>query len=117
VKPGFLRKLLHDLAVTALAGLLLTAGLALVLLLAGLLLKGFDFRSALVIVRGGLLIAGAMELFVSAGLLLRSKSGEKVQDSSQWKRFFQLFGLFPVLILTAGVVLTAASMLDIYLYF
>ena len=117
MKLGFLRKLLHDLAVTLLAGLVLTVALALVLLLAGLLLKGFDLRSVLVIVRGGLLIAGAMELFISAGLLIRSKNGEKVQDSSQWKRFFQLFGLFPVLILTAGIVLTAASMLDTYLYF
>lgn len=117
MKQGFLRKLLHDFGMTLLAGLILTVGLGLILLLAGLLLKGFDLRSALVIVRGGLLIAGAMELFVSAGLLIRSKNGEKVQDSSQWKRCFQLFGLFPVLILTAIMVLTAASMLDAYLYF
>lgn len=117
MKKGFLSGLLHDTAMAAAAGLVLAGGLSLVLLLAGLVFNGFDFRGALVVVRGGLLVVGAFDLFVCAGLLLRNRDNGKLRDNKTWNRYFKVFGLFPVLILTAVVLLTAASLLDYYLYF
>lgn len=116
-KRELLRAFLHDLAVAVLAGLAVTAGLFVLFFLAGLLLNGFGLRAALVVARGGLLVTGALELFVCAGLLVWRRGGEKIHDNRQWKQRFQVVGLFPVLLVTAVMVLTAASLLDYYLYF
>ena len=112
-----LRALVHDLLLSLGVGLVCAGGLFVLLLLIGLLFNGFAFRPALVLVRGGLLVAGALELFVIAGLLIASKEGGKVRDYRQWTRFFQVFGLFPVLAITAVVLLSAGSLVDAYLYF
>ena len=104
-------------AVTAGRMVAMAAGLAVVLLLVGLLIRGFDLRSALVIVRGGLLVCGALELFVCAGLLLLNKDSRKVRDYGLWRKHFQAFGLLPVLMLTSVLVLSAGSIVDYYLYF
>ena len=117
MKRGFLHSAAHDTAVTLLLGCICVIILFVVLLIAGLLFNSFEFQAALVVVRGGMLVFGALELFVSAGLLLWPRNGEKVRDSAQWKKRFQVFGLFPVLLLTAVIILTAASFVDYYLYF
>lgn len=117
MKLESLRSLVHDALISLLFGLFLACGLTLVLLLAGLLLNGFDFRSALVVVRGGLFIAGAAELLICAGLILSKKNSGNVRNYGQWKRHFQIFGLIPVLILSCVIVLTAGSFVDYYLYF
>ena len=112
-----LRSLVHDALISLLIGLVLAAGAALIFFLFGLLLNGFDVRSALVVVRGGLFMAGAAELLVSAGVILTNKDSNKVRNYGQWKRRFQVFGLIPVLLLSSVVVLTAGSIVDYYLYF
>lgn len=112
-----LRALAHDLAIALGLGLAIAGGLSLLLLLIGLLINGFAFRPALVLVRGGLLVTGAMALFVIAGLLIASKDGAKVRDYRQWTRFFKVFGLIPVLAIAAVVILYAGSLVDGYLYF
>lgn len=117
MKLETLRHIVHDVLTCLVAGVLLALGLALVLFLVGLLLNGFDPRSALVVVRGGLLVAGAAELLVIAGLILSNKDSGKVRDYRQWTRHFRIFGLAPVLMLTAAVVLTLGSLVDYYLYF
>ena len=117
MRPETLRSLVHDALISLLFGLILACGLALILLLAGLLLNGFDFRSALVVVRGGLFIAGAAELLICAGVILTNKDSKKVRNYGQWKRRFQVFGLIPVLLLSCVVVLTVGSFVDYYLYF
>ena len=117
MKRGLLRGILHDLAVTVLAGIAAAVGLSVILLLVGLLINSFAFRPALVLVRGGLLVFGALELFVSSGLMIRNREIEKIRDSNQWKRLFDVFGLVPVLLVTSVIILTAASFLDYYLYF
>lgn len=117
MKDITLRSIVHDTAITLIAGVLLAAGLAVVLFLAGLLIRGFDLRSAFVIVRGGLLVCGALELFVCAGLLLLNKDSRKVRDYGLWRKHFQAFGLLPVLMLTSVLILSAGSIVDYYLYF
>ena len=117
MKLESLRSLVHDALISLLFGLMLAVGLTLILLLAGLLFNGFDFRSALVVVRGGLFIAGAAELLICAGVILTNKDSKKVRNYGQWKSRFQVFGLIPVLLLSCVVVLTVGSFVDYYLYF
>lgn len=112
-----LRAIVHDAFLSLMAGIVLAGGLSLLMFLVGLLAHGFDPLGALVTVRGGLLIAGSLELFVFAGLLLFNKDSRKVRDYGQWARHFQSFGLIPVLVITSVVVLTAGSLVDYYLYF
>lgn len=112
-----LRNIAHDVLVSLVGGVLLAAGLVLILFLAGLLFNGFDVRSALVVVRGGLFITGAAELLISAGVILLNKDSQKVRDYKQWNRYFRIFGLLPVLLFSAVMVLTLGSFVDYYLYF
>lgn len=112
-----LRSLVHDVLVSLVFGLILAVGLAVILLPVGLLFNGFDFRSALVVVRGGLFIAGAAEMLICAGVILMYKDSKRVRNYGQWRRHFQAFGLIPVLLLSSVVVLFAGSFVDYYLYF
>lgn len=112
-----LGNIVHDTLVCLICGILLAAGLTVLLFLTGLLVNGFDTRAALVIVRGGLLVSGAAELLVVAGLILSKKDSGRVRDYGKWKRHFRIFGLIPVLLVTAAVVLTVGSFVDYYLYF
>ena len=112
-----LGNIVHDLLICLLVGLLVGVGVALVLFLIGLMVCGFDPLAALVVVRGGLLITGALELLVCAGLMLSRKDGRKVQNYGMWRRNFRIFGLLPVLMATSSVILTLGSIVDYYLYF
>ena len=117
MKLQTLGNIVHDALISLLLGLVVAAGFAVVLFLIGLLAGSFDPRSALVIVRGGLLVVGAAELFVSAGLMIANKGSGKVRDYSQWTRHFRVFGLLPVLLISSVMVLSAGSLVDYYLYF
>ena len=117
MKLETLRAVLRDSLTCLAAGLILALGVALILFLAGLLINGFDLRSALVVVRGGLLVTGAAELLVVAGLILSKKDSNRVRNYGQWKRRFRIFGLLPVLLITAFVVISLGSAVDYYLYF
>lgn len=108
---------LHDLTAAVLMGLAAAGGLAAVLLVVGLLAAGGQLRAALVTVRGGLLIVGALGLFICAGLLLWPRGNAKIRDSARWQRRFRLFGLFPAVFFIDAVILAMAAVIDYYLYF
>lgn len=107
----------HDLGLSALLGLAAAAALSAVLFAAGFLLRQFQPREGLVFVRGGLLITGALGLFVCAGLLIRPQKGGKLRENPQWKQRFRLFGLLPAVGTAAIVMLALASAVDYVLYF
>lgn len=112
-----MKDFLHDLALSLLMGLTAAAVLTAVLFTAGFFLRQFQPREGLVFVRGGLLITGALGLFVCAGLLIRPQGGAKLREDPRWRRHFRLFGLFPVTACAAVVPLVIASVLDYMLYF
>lgn len=107
----------HDLGTALLIGLGGAAILFVVLLLVGTAVNGFQLRSGLVVVRGGLLVTGALGLFICAGLLIRPQKGEKVSESPSWRRRFHALGLLPVTAVVALVLIAVASVLDYWLYF
>lgn len=112
-----MKNFLHDLFLSVLAGIAVSAALFAVLFPAGFLFQAFQLREGLVFARSGLLIVGALGLFVCAGLLIRPQGGAKLQENPQWKRRFRLFGLFPVIGTASVSALVLASGLDYFLYF
>ncbi len=111
-----LRAVLKDIWVAARFGAMAAAVLSLVFLAAGLLLNRFSFGAAMLLVRGGLLVSGALALFVCAGLNLWSRGNDKITDRLQWKRFFSVLGLFPVVLIVGIVLLAVAIVVDYCLY-
>ena len=112
-----MKSFFHDLGLSALIGLSAGGVLSGVLFIAGALLRHFQPREGLVFVRGGLLVTGALGLFVCAGLLIRPRKGEKLRENPQWTQRFRLFGLMPVVGTAAIVLLALASAVDYILHF
>lgn len=112
-----MRDFLHDLALSALLGLAVSAVLFAVLFTGGFLLQSFRPREGLAAARSGLLVTGALGLFICAGLLIRPQKGEQIRENPQWKQRFRVFGLLPVIAIVAVVVLALACGLDYILYF
>ena len=110
-------ELLRDFGLALLIGAALGAALLAVLLLAGTVLNGFQLRQGFVVARGGLLVTGALGLFVCAGLLIRPQKGRQVSESAGWRRRFRALGLLSVIAAAAVVLILMASVLDYLLYF
>ena len=108
---------LHDFGLALLAGAVGGAVLLIVLLLVGTAVNGFQLRQGFVVARGGLLVTGALCLFVCAGLLIRPRKGEQVSESDGWRRRFRALGLLSVIAIVAVVLIAMASVLDYLLYF
>lgn len=112
-----MRDVFHDLAAALLAGLAASAGLFAVLFSAGFLIQSFQPRGGLIYARSGMLITGALGLFVCAGLLIRPLDGRKLRENPQWRRRFRAFGLLPVVGMISLTVLALACWLDYVLYY
>ena len=112
-----MRDFFHDLAAALLAGLIISAGLFAVLFVGGFLLRSFQPRAGLIYARSGMLITGALGLFICAGLLIRPPDGGKLRKNPQWARHFRVLGLFPVVGTVSLTVLALACWLDFVLYY
>lgn len=108
---------LHDTMTALGMGLLFTVALSVVLLFLSAILSGFQLMVMGNVLRSGLLIVGALTLFVVAGLLLWAKGSKRVRQQERWTRIFQCFGLAPVLLILAVIILAAAGMVDYILYY
>ena len=111
-----LRAVLKDIWCAVRFGAMVAAILFVVFLVAGLLLNRFSFGAAILLVRGGLLVSGALALFVCAGLNLWSRGKDKITERLQWKRYFSVFGLFPVVLIVGIILLAVAIVVDYCLY-
>ena len=79
-------------------------------------MHGFDVLAGLDLACRGLLIIGALALFVSAGALIMDGKAEALRTDIRWKKHFRQLGLFGVLFFAAVAVLSAAGILDAVLY-
>ncbi|MDO5425124.1 MAG: hypothetical protein Q4F41_15475 [Eubacteriales bacterium] len=108
---------LRDTGKALLIGLAIAGAAFGLFFLVGLFLNSFQIRAALTLARSGLFFVGAFALFILAGLLMKKKKGEGVRGKKTWKRHFKVFGLTPVLMAVAVVILAAAIILDYGLYY
>lgn len=111
-----LRDAAHDSGKALLLGLAATAVIAVCAFGIGLPVHGFSVLAAFGEVRRWLLIIGALTLFVCAGLLLARGKSESVRKSARWNTQFRVFGLFPVALWAAVVILLAGTAVDEVLF-
>ena len=107
-----LTALLHDIAISVMGGLAAALGLAILLALIAGIVSGFQANTILNVLRSGLLIVGAMCLFVLSGVMLGQKSNEKIRSSQKWKELFHFLGPAPVLFFISATILAIAGVVD-----
>ena len=102
----------HDAVIGIWSGILIAGGLTLVIALISGLKNGFLLSVMLNAVRSGLLIAGALLLFVAAGVILGRGSRNKIGSHEKWKTTYQSLGPVPVFLLMSMTVLAFAVAVD-----
>lgn len=102
----------HDALTGILSGILITVGLTLMTSLCVGAIKGFSVSVILNAVRSGLLIGGALLLFVSAGVIVGHGSRDKIGSHERWKMTYQSLGPVSVFLLMAVTVLAFAAVVD-----
>ena len=107
-----LKNWLYDIMKALGLGVLLAAVLSAVLFILFGIVSGFQLTVMGNALRSGLLTIGALTLFVVAGLLLWTKGSQRVRQQDKWVRIFRCFGLAPVLLVMAVVILAAAGIVD-----
>ncbi len=112
-----IRDLLHDLALSVLAGGLIALATFILSFAIVLLAGGADVRGALFVSRSVLFIVGALLMVVAAGMMLRWPGEKKKKERVRWKEHYRVFGSSAAVIAAALTVLFAANALDFYLYY
>lgn len=112
-----LSKIGKDIAKAALTGLLSGLLIMTILLLSGTLFQGLEIRNGWQTARSGLLILGALGLFLVAGSNLIRHGKTELKEKSQWKKHFQVLNYKWVMAIAAMMILGIASAVDYYLYY
>ena len=107
---------LRDFVRALLTGAVAAGVLLVLFFVVGIVGNMFRLRAALVFVRGGLLVAGAFALFILAGVMLKKDGGKSIRNRGRWKASFRIFGLAPVLLVVAVVILAVGAAVDYWLY-
>ncbi len=103
---------LHDGIICILSGIAIAIGVMVLLALISGIVAGFELYSILNVIRSGLLIVGAILLFVVAGVMLGQKSNNKIRSMKKWKTTFYVFGPTAVFLLISISVLMIATIID-----
>ncbi len=111
------KECLKELLRAMCGGVVLSAGLSLLLILLGLCLKGFQFLEACEILRSGLFIASGLALLVVAGMLLFPKGGRKIEEQPAWRKHFQILKLSGASMTAALILLAWALTVDYILFY
>ena len=94
-------------------GLLISSVAGVMLFLCGFMFSHFTMLSGLEVAKNGLLLVGAIGLFLIAGMLMvKGKNPEKVAQNNGWKKHFQLMGYKGVMGIICISVLLVASVAD-----
>ena len=105
--------LLLDLLKAVAIGLSLAGALGLLLFALGWLFGGFAVTNGLEAAKDGLLILGAVGLFIVAGMLLiKGKKEEKIDLKNGWRKHFRVIGTKTMLAVVCVGILLIASLAD-----
>lgn len=110
-------KVVRDLVKSAGIGAVAGAALAAALWLTGTLFGRINVYAGLQTARAGMLILGALGLFVLAGSNLFKRGGRQLEHKEQWKKHFQVFSYKAVLGIVSALFLVIGSLLDYFLYY
>ena len=110
-------KAVRDIVKSAGIGVLAGAALTALLWLGGTLFGRMNVYAGLQTARAGMLIAGALGLFVLAGSNLFKRGGRQLEHKDQWKKHFHVFSYKAVLGIVSALFLGIGSLLDYFLYY
>lgn len=114
-----MKRFFIDLSKALKLSIAISAGLSLLLWIGGFLFSGFIIRTGFIAVRTGLLILGALSLFVFAGanLFRQGRLLDLKEHQTEWNKRFLVFQIKTVLFIVSTVLLITASTVDYLLYY
>lgn len=107
------QQVLYDLLKGFLFGAAAGIIVALVLFLAGFFIGGMSLAAGLETAKNGLLLIGALGLFILAGMILvKGKKPERFSAGNGWRRHFKAVGIKSVIGAVCVAILIIASVAD-----
>lgn len=100
-------------------GIAAAAATAVILFAGGFLFGSFQIANGFEVVKDGLLLIGAIGLFLVAGMLLakgkKENADEKKEAKNGWRQQFSVVGLKTVVLMISAAFLLLASVADLIL--
>lgn len=110
------KKVIADVGKAFVIGMIAAAVLSVILFAGGFLFGHFQAANGLEIMKDGLLLTGAIGLFLVAGMLLakgkKENADEKKEAKNGWRNHFAVIGLKTVVFMISVAFLLVASVAD-----
>ncbi len=110
------KKVIADVGKAFVIGMIAAAVLSVILFASGFLFGHFQAANGLEIMKDGLLLTGAIGLFLVAGMLLakgkKENADEKKEAKNGWRNHFAVIGLKTVVFMISVAFLLVASVAD-----
>ena len=118
-RKEMVKKAALDVLKAFIIGVAVAAATAVILFAGGFLCGSFQIVNGLEVVKDGLLLIGAIGLFLVAGMLLakgkKENADEKKEAKTGWRQHFSVIGLKTVVLMISAAFLLIASVADLIL--
>lgn len=118
-RKEMVKKAALDVLKAFIIGIAVAAAAAVILFAGGFLFGSFQIVNGLEVVKDGLLLIGAIGLFLVAGMLLakgkKENADEKKEAKNGWRQHFSVVGLKTVALMISAAFLLIASVADLIL--
>ena len=116
-RKEMVKKAALDVLKAFIIGVAAAAAAAIILFACGFLFGSFQIVNGFEVVKDGLLLIGAIGLFLVAGMLLAKgkKENEKREAKNGWRQHFSVVGLKTVVLMISAAFLLLASVADLIL--
>lgn len=118
-RKEMVKKAALDVLKAFIIGVAAAAAAAIILFAGGFFFGSFQIVNGFEVVKDGLLLIGAIGLFLVAGMLLakgkKENADEKKEAKNGWRQHFSVFGLKTVVLMISAAFLLIASVADLIL--
>lgn len=115
-RKEMVKKAALDVLKAFIIGVAAAAAAAIILFACGFLFGSFQIVNGFEVVKDGLLLIGAIGLFLVAGMLLaKENADEKREAKNGWRQHFSVVGLKTVVLMISAAFLLLASVADLIL--
>lgn len=117
-RKEMVKKAALDVLKAFIIGVAAAAATAVILFACGFLFGSFQIVNGFEVVKDGLLLIGAIGLFLVAGMLLQKEkenADEKREAKNGWRQHFSVVGLKTVVLMISAAFLLLASVADLIL--
>lgn len=118
-RKEMVKKVALDVLKAFIIGVAVAAATAVILFAGGFFFGSFQIVNGFEVVKDGLLLIGAIGLFLVAGMLLakgkKENADEKKEAKNGWRQHFSVVGLNTVVLMISAAFLLIASVADLIL--